>query len=101
MNFQLKKGLFVFGVGLTLAWIIIPGKKKAPKEAIDRKQQKINAAAALEIIRKAIVEDQVDVEEFEQLKRDIQEEYGLRVYFNPKENCYYVADAEGRDLLRS
>lgn len=101
MNFQLKKGLFVFGLGGLLMLLVLPGKKKAPQQADDRKQQKINAQAALDTIREAILVDKISMEEFEELKRDIQEEYGLRVYFNPKDNRYYVADANGKDILRS
>ncbi len=98
--FQVKKGLFVVGVGVLLAWPVIPGKTKAPKEANDRKQEKINAAAALDTVRDAIVNG-ISMEDFELLKQDIQEQYGLRVYYQPKDDRYYVANAEGKDILRS
>lgn len=100
ISMQTKKALFVVGVGGLLALLILPGKGKAPKEAEDKKQEKINAAAALETVRDAIVGG-ISIEDFELLKQDIQKEYGLRVYYNPKDEKYYVANAKGKDILRS
>lgn len=102
MNYQLKKGLFVFGVGFLIAWLLIPSDKtKAPKATENRAQQKLNALAALEVVRKAIVEDQISEAEFESLKADIFDEYALRIYYNAPDGRYYVADAEGTVLVRS
>lgn len=98
-TYQLLKFGLVFGVGIGLAILLLPSKRKQ-EQKIDRIQQKKDAQAALEAARQAIA-DGVDVEQFESLKRSIQEKYGLRLYYKPQDEHYYVADSKGRDILRS
>lgn len=102
MNISLKKFLLVFGAGFLLFWLSRPsgkGRKPNTSEA-DQATQMKNAQTALDAYMAALqAGEQADA--LAELNRQIEQEFNLRVYFKRSDGHYYVADTNGKDILRS
>lgn len=96
-NFQVKKSLIVFGGGLLLFWLLKPKQKK--QQEVDRLTMRKNAAHALAAYKKAVAAGE-NASALDELNREIEKEYSLRIY-KAKDGFYYAADLQGNDILRN
>jgi hypothetical protein len=102
MTAAVKKFLLVFGVGGLIFWLTKPGygRGKAPKAEQDIIKQQANARIALDAFLAAVKAGE-NAAALDELNREIEEKYSLRVYFKRSDGHYYVADTTGKDILRS
>lgn len=99
-TYQGTKALMIFGGGLAVAllflWACQREKKVTEPEIVTQRK---NAAIVLEAFRSAW-NDNFTMDQLDQLNIDVQEKYGMRIYYKQSDGQYYVADLKGKDILR-
>lgn len=101
MTHALKKALLVFVPALVLFWLTKPSpKSKSAEKKPDPATVELNARTAFEAYMTAVNAGETP-DALQELNRQIEQEYGMRVYLKRSDNRYYVADLNGKDILKS
>lgn len=85
-----------FGIAALIIWASQREKVKREPEIVTKRK---TAAVVLEAFR-GMWNDQFSMEQLDQFNQDVQQEYGMRIYYKQSDGHYYVADLKGNDILR-
>lgn len=102
MNIQLKKALIVFGVSGILYFLLsrkTNSRKPASTKEADRGQQQKNAIIVANAYGMA-KKDRATQEQLEELNKEAEKKYGLRVDKKQSDGFYYVRDILGNEILK-